>query len=219
MGPSENPTSHPQNQATSPWRPWRRRQATRRPRRRRCLLKGCEKRYRPQQALQRYCSAECREAARAWARRRAQERYRATPTGKERRKAQSRRYRERVRSRPKQVLEAAEAAARVITTDFFRGLLRPAGLLRRIHVQPEVAAATVLFEGVPASSGARLGAGAALAGGTGRTPNRPPRSALRQKSRPWRQEPVGQRDRRDILTPLRPSLSFSLPRTKRKGER
>jgi hypothetical protein len=167
MGPSENPTSHPQNQATRRWR----RRPTRRPRTRRCLLKGCQSRYRPQQALQRYCSAECREAARAWSRWKAQERYRATPTGQERRKAQSRRYRERVRSRPKQVLETAEAAARVITTNFFRSLLRPARLLPQIHSHPEITAATVLLEAVPASCGTGLGAGEALAEGwRGTTP-------------------------------------------------
>jgi hypothetical protein len=38
----------PQNQATSPCR--RRQCPTRRPRTRRCLLKGCEQRFRPQRA-------------------------------------------------------------------------------------------------------------------------------------------------------------------------
>ena len=159
MGPSENPTSHPQNQATSRGR----RRPSRRPRTRRCLLKRCQSRYRPQQALQRYCSAECREAARAWSRWKAQERYRATPAGQERRKAQSRRYRERVRTRREQGLETAAATARVITIDFFRGLLRPARLLPQIHSHPKIAAAKVLLEGVPAGCGTRLGAGATLA--------------------------------------------------------
>ena len=39
---------------------------------RRCLLKGCEQRFRPRQARQRYCSEQCRQAARAWSRWKAQ---------------------------------------------------------------------------------------------------------------------------------------------------
>jgi len=63
---------------------------------RRCLLKGCEERFAPRQARQRYCSEECREAAREWSRWKAQERYRATRAGKQQRNGQSRRYRGRV---------------------------------------------------------------------------------------------------------------------------
>lgn len=54
---------------------------------------------------------------------------------------------------------------------FFRGLLRPAGLLREVRTQPEITAATVLLAPVPTCDGARVGAGTALAGGTGRTPS------------------------------------------------
>ena len=57
---SESPTSDRKNQAV------RRKRSARRPRTRCCLLKGCEKRFRPRQASQRYCSAECRRAARKW---------------------------------------------------------------------------------------------------------------------------------------------------------
>lgn len=121
MGPSENPTGPPQNQAGTQRKP--RKRPVWRPRMRRCLLKGCENRYRPHQALQRYCSAECRQAARAWSRWKAQQRYRATAAGQAKRRGQSRCYRERVRSRQEQVEQTAEAAARVITTNFFRGLL------------------------------------------------------------------------------------------------
>jgi hypothetical protein len=46
--------------------------------------------------------------------------------GKEKRNGQSRRYRERVRRRQEQ---QPQEAARVITKDFFRSLLRPARLL------------------------------------------------------------------------------------------
>jgi len=79
MGPTESPTGFPQNQATS-LSTWRRR-PPRQSRMRRCLLKGCQCRYRPRQALQRYCSPECRQAARAWSHWKAQERYRATAAG------------------------------------------------------------------------------------------------------------------------------------------
>jgi hypothetical protein len=95
-----------------------------------CLLKGCERRFHPRQARQRYCSQDCREAARKWSRRKAQQTYRDTENGKEKRNGQSRRYRQRVQSRQAADKEAAATAARVITPEeFFRACLRPAGLL------------------------------------------------------------------------------------------
>ncbi len=129
MGLPENPTGHAENQETGR----RKRLARRRPRMRRCLLKGCEQRFHPRQARQRYCSERCREAAGQWSRWKAQQRYRATRTGKQKRQGQSRRYRERVRSGKPAEPEAVGEAARVITKKFFRGLLRPAGLLRGIR--------------------------------------------------------------------------------------
>ena len=126
MGPPENPTNPAEKQEAGE------RQLARRPRTRRCLLKGCEQRFHPQQAYQRYCSERCREAAREWSRWKAQQRYRATTAGKEKRNGQSRRYRERVRSRKPPEPEAVSEAARVITKNFFRGLLRPARLLQEI---------------------------------------------------------------------------------------
>src|SRR5437763_8519129 len=98
-----------------------RKRSPRRPRNRRCLLKGCEQRFHPRQACQRYCSQKCREAAREWSRRKAQQRYRATTLGQQKRKGQSRRHRERVKSREPPEPEAVNEAARVITTkDSFR---------------------------------------------------------------------------------------------------
>jgi hypothetical protein len=159
VGPPENPTRHSENQETG-----RRKRLGRRPRTRRCLLKGCEQRFFPRQARQRYCSSRCREAAREWSRWKAQERYRATGVGREKRNGQSRRYRERVRDRKPQEKETVVEAARVITMeDFFRSLLRPAGLLRGIRAAAAQPAATVLLARMPACDGARLGAGAALA--------------------------------------------------------
>jgi len=117
MGPPENPTNSSPNQGITPWK--RRKRPIRRPRMRRCLLKGCDQRYHPRQARQRYCSARCREAARAWSRHKAQEKYRATVAGKGKRNGQSRRYRERVRNRKPSEKEAIREAARVISRNFF----------------------------------------------------------------------------------------------------
>jgi hypothetical protein len=44
-----------------------------------CLLKGCEQRFHPRQARQRYCSERCREASRKWSRWKAQQQYRFAP--------------------------------------------------------------------------------------------------------------------------------------------
>jgi len=122
MGPPESATCHPENQEAG-----RRKRLARRPRAaprsRRCLLKGCEQRFRPRWVRQRYCSEQCRKAARAWSRWKAQESYRATAAGKEKRNGQSRRYRERVRNRKTAAVEAVAKAARVITKKFFRRLL------------------------------------------------------------------------------------------------
>ncbi len=77
-------------------------------RRRRCLLKDCERWFRPSHPQGRYCSPACQQAARRWRRRHASQRYRAGTQGKERRRAQSRRYRQR---RPQPTATLAEAAA------------------------------------------------------------------------------------------------------------
>ena len=121
MGPDEDSTRPADDQEHG-----RRKRPTRRPRTRGCLLKGCNRRFHPREARERYCSQQCRQAARQWSRWKAQRSYRATAAGKEKRNGQSRRYRERVRKRQQQ---AAPEAARVITKDFFRPLLRPARLL------------------------------------------------------------------------------------------
>ncbi len=114
MGLPERPTDAPENQeATRCVHP------ARRPRTRVCLLKGCEQPFPPQRASERYCSAACREQAREWSEWKAQEKYRTTPAGKEKRQAQSRRYRERVQNRKEPTGEAADEAARVISHKFF----------------------------------------------------------------------------------------------------
>ena len=157
MGPNENPTNRAVNQEGRPKRP------ARRPRMRLCLLKGCEQRFHPRQARQRYCSERCREAARLWSRRKAQERYRATMAGQQKRNGQGQRYRERVRNRKPPEPEAVSDPARVITKEeFFRSLLRSAGLLRRVRAGTAKSVAALLFARLPARHGTCLGTGAAL---------------------------------------------------------
>ncbi len=80
-------------------------QGARRPRRRRCLLKGCEKVFRPTHPQARYCSPKCRAAARRWRRKRAGRQYRQTANGRLKRQAQSRQYRCRCAER-RQIAEA-----------------------------------------------------------------------------------------------------------------
>jgi hypothetical protein len=136
----------------------------RRPRTRCCLLKGCKRRFRPRRAGQRYCSDECRRKARRWSRWKAQQSYRATAAGKERRNGQSRRYRQRVRNRPPAAPEqAVPEAARVITHNFFRPLLRPAWLLRGIRPAATLTPPAVLFARVPARHGTSVATRAPLA--------------------------------------------------------
>ena len=158
MGPHENPTRHDERQAARA-----RKRPSHRPRTRWCLLKGCEQRFRPRHARQRYCSDGCREAARTWSGWKAQQKHRVTAACKQKRNEQSRRYRERVKERKPPEKEAVPEAARVITKKFFRRLLQPARLLRMLRALAAIATATVLLAGVPACDGARLGTRAALA--------------------------------------------------------
>jgi hypothetical protein len=66
---------------------------------RRCLLKGCERPFWARHPRSHYCSEACCRAARRWRCWRASQKYRATENGKQQRRAQSKRYRERVRER------------------------------------------------------------------------------------------------------------------------
>jgi hypothetical protein len=137
----------------------RRKRLARRPRMRRCLLKGCARRFHPRQARQHYCSARCREEAWKWSRWKAQQRYRETAVGQQKRNGQSRRYRERVKTRKPPEPERVNEAARVITKeDFFRAHVRPAGLLRRIRAAAAKPLAALLFARLPACARARPGA-------------------------------------------------------------
>jgi nitroreductase len=174
MGPPESRTGHPENQEG------RRRGLKRRPRTRCCLLKGCEQRFHPRQARQRYCSDGCRKAARKWSRWKAQERYRESAAGQQKRNDQSRRYRERVKDRKPAEPEAVNEAARVITTEHsFRSFLRPTGMLRGIRAPATKPFATLLLAVLPAGAGACPRTGAALETGARFNPDiliRPQRS-------------------------------------------
>jgi hypothetical protein len=158
MGPPESRTRPRKNQAAG--RPKRR---ARKPRARCCLLKGCEQKFHPRQARQRYCSEHCREEARKWSRWKAQQRYRETAAGQAKRNGQSRRYRERAKSRKPPEPEAVSEAARVITQEhFFRAHLRSTGLLRGLRAPAAKSLAALLLRVVPARAGAGGGPGEAL---------------------------------------------------------
>ena len=158
MGPPESPTRPRKNQAAG--------RRKRRPRLRRCLLKGCEQRFHPRQARQRYCSEGCRKAARKWSRWKAQQRYRETAAGQAKRNGQSRRYRQRVKSRKPAQPEAVSEAARVITQEhFFRAHVRPAWLLRALRAPAAEPLAALLLPSVPARAGAGRRARTALEAG------------------------------------------------------
>jgi hypothetical protein len=66
---------------------------------RHCLLKGCERLFRPMHYQDRYCGAACRLQAERWRRWHSTRTYRASESGKQCRRVQSRRYRERGRQR------------------------------------------------------------------------------------------------------------------------
>jgi len=158
MGPPESVTRSGENQAAG--------RRKRRPRWRQCLLKGCEQRFHSRHARQRYCSADCRENARQWSRWKAQQRYRETAVGQEKRNGQSRRYRERVKSRKSSEPEAVNEGTRVITKEhFFRAHLRPARVLRRLRTPAAKSLAALLFARLPARGGASPAAGATLESG------------------------------------------------------
>ena len=160
MGPTQDPPERPTNQDGRRERP---RTRCRRPRLRRCLLKGCGRRFRPQRPWARYCGEECRCRARQWSCWKAQNRYRATRAGQEKRQEQSRRYRRRA-PRRKQAGTTRQGAARVITANFFRLHVRQPRLLCDVCPHGSFPAAALLFAVVPARPGARPGAGTALAG-------------------------------------------------------
>jgi hypothetical protein len=156
MGPDQNPAKSLVNQGHR-----RAKRPRRRPRARLCLLKDCGKRFRLTRALARYCSQDCAAQGRRWSLWKAQQRYRETKHGRQKRQAQSCRYRQRTVHKGKK--ERCAEEARVITPGFFRVLVRSSRLLRPVLAHAPFAAAAILQPRVPARGRARPGAGAALA--------------------------------------------------------
>jgi hypothetical protein len=112
MGPLHHPTSYRDRRTA-------RRPRVHRPRTRRCLLKGCEQRFRPEHARARYCGLQCRTEAQAWRQWKARRVYRATVKGRTKRNGQSRRYRERRETPLASAIGAVARPARVIPRTFF----------------------------------------------------------------------------------------------------
>jgi hypothetical protein len=162
MGPFEDPSTPRENQDTrGPFKTQRCKRRAHRPRSRVCLLKGCEGVFRPQHPLTRYCSEACRERARRWREWKARRRYRQSAGCKQKRRAQSRRYRERRKSTNRKTQLAGNT--RVIPINFFSVLLRPPRMLRPFPAYPAITVAAFLFSGLSPCSGASSGAGETLA--------------------------------------------------------
>jgi hypothetical protein len=89
----------------------RRQGSCRGPRRRRCLLKGCERFFEPRWPQARYCGPACQQAAKRWRSWRAGQTWRKTDSGRQCRRRQSCRYRQRVRERREEEQVGAEEAA------------------------------------------------------------------------------------------------------------
>jgi len=124
MSPGQDPSSPPKKQLLRKLLSAKCR--ARRPRSRRCLLKHCEKVFRPRRPLARYCGAACCVAARQWRAWKVQQRYRNSPNGKQKRQAQCRRNRERRKARGHARKIASSGPARVIPVGFFSATARAA---------------------------------------------------------------------------------------------
>lgn len=198
MGPREDPSTSCENQDTRPLGTEGYKCRAHRPRSRSCLLKGCERVFRPQHPLTRYCSEACRQRAHRWREWKARRRYRQSAGCKQRRRAQSRRYRERRKATDRKIPACQQREGHPY--QFFSMLLRPPWMLRRFPADPAIAAAALLFSSLSPGSGASFGAGAALA----RTAPGPGDRSSREKSlvpapiKPCRYRP-------DILPTPRPS--------------
>jgi hypothetical protein len=81
---------------------------------RRCLLKGCERFFRPSHPRSQYCSDACRREFKKWRSWRSTEQWRRSERGRKCRQAQSRRYRQLI---PLPLLAEPPATAAEPTTD------------------------------------------------------------------------------------------------------
>ena len=98
--------------------------------RRQCLLRGCEQWFRPDRPQSRYCSAACRQAARRW---QASRRWCASERGRDCRRRQGQRYRQR---RQRRTDDVAPASAQTTDPSPGRAGQRPAILGEDIDGQP-----------------------------------------------------------------------------------
>ncbi len=98
-----SPKQHPRHEAVLQEES----RSQKRPRRRVCLLKGCECSFVPDNPASRYCSPQCRRKAAKWLRWRRQRKYRRTANGKECRREQS--CRNRIRHRERGQFEPEDA--------------------------------------------------------------------------------------------------------------
>jgi hypothetical protein len=162
MGPSEDRSTGEKNQAGHRRIAGSRRRV-RRPRGRACLLKGCERRFRPLHPRTRYCSEECREEAQRWREWKARHHYRQSEGGKQKRRAQSRRYRQRSK-RARAANQGPDRPREGHRKRSILPLLRSAWLLPAIPAEPTLAPAAILFAPLSPSAGAGCGARTALAG-------------------------------------------------------
>jgi hypothetical protein len=160
MAPHEDPSTSPENQHPGVLGPKPR---ARRPRRRSCLLKGCRRKFRPQQPLARYCNEACRERARQWRAWKTRRRYRQSANGKQKRQAQSRRYRERWPGRARTKKLSPRGPREGHPYQIFFVLLRPSGVLCGVPSHPAIPVTAVLFSDLPARAGASSATGTALA--------------------------------------------------------
>jgi hypothetical protein len=166
MGPSEDRSTGEKNQAGH-FRMAGKRRRIRRARSRACLLKGCERRFRPLHPLRRYCSEQCREEARRWREWKARHHYRQSEGGKQKRRAQSRRY--QLRSKRARAANPGPRRPREgHRKKNILPLLRSPWLLCRIPLQSTFSPAAILFALLLARPGAGSRARTALAGTTTR---------------------------------------------------
>jgi hypothetical protein len=178
VGPSQDRTSS---------RPRQARQRPARPRARRCLLKGCERRFQPVRPQARYCGKSCRNEAARWRAWKAQGQYRQSEGGRACRREQSRRRRERVAERKRRGETAglpSGAAAWVIAQQEIFVRLRPARLLRDVRADTPLAGAAILLSALPACSRACVAARAALGNAMG-SALAPPATATSSLSRTY----------------------------------
>ena len=163
MGPDKDSLTSAKNRAArKTLRARGRQRRARRPRHRVCLLKGCGRFFRPRQPLARYCSEACRAEADRWRQWKARRRYRQSPNGKQKRQAQSRRYRARREERPSARKRCRHRREGHPYKFFFRGHVIDR-VATRSSTAPVDRPCSGLFPRLPSRAGAGTAAGAALA--------------------------------------------------------